>query len=82
MPRSWSRKPSKLKALVICGKYEDPNHQIDLQPDLDALKQHLGGSVDLEIWISDPKIKSKLEFTRKARYINIPALILLWALII
>ena len=55
----------KLKALVICGKYEDLNNHIDLQPDLDALKQHLGNTVELEIWISDPKVRSKLELLEK-----------------
>jgi branched-chain amino acid transport system substrate-binding protein len=56
---------TKFKALVICGKYEDPNNHIDLQPDLDALKKHLGNTVELETWISDSKVKSKLELLEK-----------------
>ncbi len=55
---------SKLRALVICGKYENPADWIDLQPDLDALKQ-LGDAVELEIWISDPLKQSKLELLKK-----------------
>lgn len=59
------RHQHKLKALVICGKYHDSEHQIDLQPDLDAIQANLGDIVELEFWISDPAMTSKLELLKK-----------------
>ncbi len=53
------QKNSRLSALVICGDYRKSHHQIDLQPDLDAIRKNLGNIIELEIWISDPEKKSK-----------------------
>jgi branched-chain amino acid transport system substrate-binding protein len=58
------RQHQKLKALVICGKYEELDNQIDLQPDLDAVQQYLSDVVELETWICN-STKSKLELLKK-----------------
>jgi branched-chain amino acid transport system substrate-binding protein len=59
------RQEHKLKALVICGKYDRLDNQIDLQPDLNALEQHLRDVVELEIWPSNSEETSKLELLKK-----------------
>lgn len=56
------RPPDKLKALVICGQYTE--FEIDTQPDLDALQQHLSNVVDVEFWKCDAT-KSKFELLKK-----------------
>jgi branched-chain amino acid transport system substrate-binding protein len=52
----------KLKVLVICGNYTD---EINVEPDLASIKRYLGDAVELEIWMSDSKKKSKRELLGK-----------------
>ncbi len=55
------QRQGKLTALVICGNYQDPQHQINLNPDLSSLQEHLADRVELKIWNSDPDRNSKLD---------------------
>jgi branched-chain amino acid transport system substrate-binding protein len=60
------QKEGKLRALAICGSYEQPEYQLDLQPDLAALSQSLANSaVELEIWQADPTQNNKLDLLKK-----------------
>ncbi len=59
------RQQHQLKALVICGQYDESANQIDLKPDLAALREHLG-YIDLEILkcnstTSKPELLKKLD---------------------
>ncbi len=58
------RQQHQLKALVICGQYNDASNPIDLQPDLDAIRKYLGDVVDLEVWECN-YTTSKLELLKK-----------------
>lgn len=60
------RERGKLRALAICGSYQQPEHQLDLDPDLAALSNHLANSeVELEIWTADPTHHTKLDLLKK-----------------
>jgi branched-chain amino acid transport system substrate-binding protein len=60
------RDGGKLRALAICGRYQQPEHQLDLDPDLAALSLHLANSaVELEIWTADPTQTTKLDLLKK-----------------
>jgi branched-chain amino acid transport system substrate-binding protein len=60
------REGGKLRALAICGSYQQPEHQLDLDPDLAALSEHLANSaVELEIWTADPTQNTKLDLLKK-----------------
>jgi branched-chain amino acid transport system substrate-binding protein len=60
------RESGKLRALVICGSYHQPEHQLDLDPDLAALSEHLANSaVELEIWTADPTKTTKLDLLKQ-----------------
>jgi branched-chain amino acid transport system substrate-binding protein len=59
---------SGLKALVIIGSYNELGDRgIDLNPDLDALRQNLGEIVELEIWpsLESPESNTRLDLLQK-----------------
>jgi branched-chain amino acid transport system substrate-binding protein len=62
--RVIDQQPHRLKALVICGKYDELKNKIDTKSDIDAIQQNLNGLVDLETWICD-STTSKLELRNK-----------------
>ncbi|NJR32747.1 MAG: CHAT domain-containing protein [Chamaesiphon sp. CSU_1_12] len=60
------REGGKLRALAICGSYQQPEHQLDLNPDLAALSEHLANSaIELEIWTAEPTQTTKLDLLKK-----------------